>query len=284
MMNLTTLPKSFWGYALETAARILNMVPTKKVDRTPYVIWYEKAPSRFQQNPVEIYKTVVKTILKYWRNAEDMVLVYGAKPEDELKSAKQSTTDLSSVESKYIGAAKASMEAVWMRTFIDGLGCVMPSDKRPMEMVCDNKPALAVASDIGILKGARHFLGIYHYICEVIQEDHLGKFDEKADYGFFLGYSLVAKAFRVFNIRRQEKEETYHVTFSKDDEAIIKSSTAGDEINFNENRFFLDDEFLVPRSKVSQCSGKDDYFPYVTAHDPLSIKNITIHDTVTPTL
>ncbi|GJV08916.1 retrotransposon protein, putative, ty1-copia subclass [Tanacetum coccineum] len=34
MMNLTTLPKSFWGYALESTARILNMVPTKKVERT----------------------------------------------------------------------------------------------------------------------------------------------------------------------------------------------------------------------------------------------------------
>ncbi|GJV22072.1 retrotransposon protein, putative, ty1-copia subclass [Tanacetum coccineum] len=44
MMNLTTLPKSFWGYALESAARILNMVPTKKVERTPYEIWHEKAP------------------------------------------------------------------------------------------------------------------------------------------------------------------------------------------------------------------------------------------------
>ncbi|GJS84321.1 retrotransposon protein, putative, ty1-copia subclass [Tanacetum coccineum] len=36
MMSQTTLPKSFWDYALETAARILNMVPTKKVDKTPY--------------------------------------------------------------------------------------------------------------------------------------------------------------------------------------------------------------------------------------------------------
>ncbi|GJX99038.1 hypothetical protein Tco_0356057 [Tanacetum coccineum] len=44
MMNLTTLPKSFRGYALETAARILNMVQTKKVDRTPYEIWHGKAP------------------------------------------------------------------------------------------------------------------------------------------------------------------------------------------------------------------------------------------------
>nr|GEV21566.1 hypothetical protein [Tanacetum cinerariifolium] len=78
--------------------------------------------------------------------------------------------------------------------------------------------------------------------------DHLGKFDEKADDGFFLGYSLVAKAFRVFNIRRQEIEETYHVTVSGDDEAISKSSTKGDKINFNEKRSFTDEELLVPRS------------------------------------
>ncbi|GJY04528.1 retrotransposon protein, putative, ty1-copia subclass, partial [Tanacetum coccineum] len=30
MMNLTTLPLSFWDYALESATRILNMVTTKK--------------------------------------------------------------------------------------------------------------------------------------------------------------------------------------------------------------------------------------------------------------
>nr|GEW96894.1 retrotransposon protein, putative, Ty1-copia subclass [Tanacetum cinerariifolium] len=42
MMNLTTLPLSFWDYALESATRILNMVPTKKVDKTPYELWYEK--------------------------------------------------------------------------------------------------------------------------------------------------------------------------------------------------------------------------------------------------
>ncbi|GKB09286.1 retrovirus-related pol polyprotein from transposon TNT 1-94 [Tanacetum coccineum] len=113
--------------------------------------------------------------------------------------------------------------------------------------------------------------------------DHLGKFVEKADDGFFLGYSLVAKAFRVFNIRRQEMEEIYHVTFSEDDEAISKSSTEGDKINFNENISFPDDEFLVPRSKVSQSSGKDDYLPYVPAYDPLFTNKITILDHVTPT-
>ncbi|GJX91143.1 retrotransposon protein, putative, ty1-copia subclass [Tanacetum coccineum] len=33
-----------WGYALKSAARILNMVRTKKVDKTPYELWHGKAP------------------------------------------------------------------------------------------------------------------------------------------------------------------------------------------------------------------------------------------------
>nr|GFD33334.1 retrotransposon protein, putative, Ty1-copia subclass [Tanacetum cinerariifolium] len=45
MFNLTTLPLSFWDYALESTVRILNMVPTKKVDKTPYEIWHGKAPN-----------------------------------------------------------------------------------------------------------------------------------------------------------------------------------------------------------------------------------------------
>nr|GEX15666.1 small hydrophilic plant seed protein, conserved site-containing protein [Tanacetum cinerariifolium] len=44
MMSQTTLPKSFSDYALETAARILNMVPTKKVEKTPYEVWHGKTP------------------------------------------------------------------------------------------------------------------------------------------------------------------------------------------------------------------------------------------------
>nr|GEX96017.1 retrotransposon protein, putative, Ty1-copia subclass [Tanacetum cinerariifolium] len=36
LMSQATLPKSCWNYALKTVARILNMVPTKKVEKTPY--------------------------------------------------------------------------------------------------------------------------------------------------------------------------------------------------------------------------------------------------------
>ncbi|GJW40428.1 retrovirus-related pol polyprotein from transposon TNT 1-94 [Tanacetum coccineum] len=97
--------------------------------------------------------------------------------------------------------------------------------------------------------------------------DHLGKFDEKVDDGFFLGYSTVAKAFRVFNIRRQEMEEIVHVTFSEDDEAISQSSTEGDGINFNENRTFPDDEFLEPKNPP-EFTDADDH-PALSDHNQL---------------
>ncbi|GKD12234.1 retrotransposon protein, putative, ty1-copia subclass, partial [Tanacetum coccineum] len=38
MMSQTTLPKSFWDYAFESAVRILNMIATKKVGKTPYEV------------------------------------------------------------------------------------------------------------------------------------------------------------------------------------------------------------------------------------------------------
>ncbi|GJS96907.1 putative ribonuclease H-like domain-containing protein [Tanacetum coccineum] len=41
--------------------------------------------------------------------------------------------------------------------------------------------------------------------------DHLGKFDGKADEGFFVGYSINSKAFRIFNNRTMIVEENLHV-------------------------------------------------------------------------
>nr|GEX66894.1 hypothetical protein [Tanacetum cinerariifolium] len=52
------------------------------------------------------------------------------------KSAKESTIAMYSIKAKYIIATKASIEAVSMRKFIDELGDIMPSNKRPMEMLC----------------------------------------------------------------------------------------------------------------------------------------------------
>ena len=40
MMSFTKPLLSFWGYALETIANLLNMETLKTVTQTPYGIWY----------------------------------------------------------------------------------------------------------------------------------------------------------------------------------------------------------------------------------------------------
>ncbi|GKD25873.1 retrovirus-related pol polyprotein from transposon TNT 1-94 [Tanacetum coccineum] len=53
--------------------------------------------------------------------------------------------------------------------------------------------------------------------------DHLGKFDWKADEGFFVRYSVNSKTFRVFNSRTRIVEETLHITFLKNKPNVVGS-------------------------------------------------------------
>ena len=42
MMSRIDLPISLWGYALETAVFLLNRIPSKAVEKTPYELWTGK--------------------------------------------------------------------------------------------------------------------------------------------------------------------------------------------------------------------------------------------------
>ena len=55
---------------------------------------------------------------------------------------------MSSTEAEYTAASEAAMEAIWIRKFIDELG-VVPTNKEPMEMLCDNTEALTIANEPG---------------------------------------------------------------------------------------------------------------------------------------
>ncbi|GJU23640.1 retrovirus-related pol polyprotein from transposon TNT 1-94 [Tanacetum coccineum] len=124
-----------------------------------------------------------------------------------------------------------------------------------------------------VFRGRSHNISYFHVFGRPMfihnHRDHLGKFNEKVDDGFFLRYSLLAKAFRVFNVRRQEMEETFHVTFNEADEVIRQTSTEGDDIIFNENRSLLDDEFWVPSKTPTKFTRNDDSIPYVPTFDPI---------------
>ncbi|GKC28144.1 putative ribonuclease H-like domain-containing protein [Tanacetum coccineum] len=80
---------------------------------------------------------------------------------------------------------------------------IKPHNKTPYELFLGRKPAL------NFMRPFKCSVTILNTI------DHLGKFDGKADEGFFLGYSTNSKAFRVFNSRTWIVEENLHVKFSK---------------------------------------------------------------------
>ena len=68
MMNHVDLPNSFWGYALLITTYILNRVPSKKVEKTPYEIWSGKKPhmSYMKIRGCEVYvKRQISTKLKH---------------------------------------------------------------------------------------------------------------------------------------------------------------------------------------------------------------------------
>ncbi|GJZ11639.1 putative ribonuclease H-like domain-containing protein [Tanacetum coccineum] len=86
-----------------------------------------------------------------------------------------------------------------------------PHNKTLYELFLSRKPAL----------GFMRPFGCPVTILNTI--DHLGKFDGKADEGFFVGYSINGKAFRVFNSRTRIVEENLHVQFSKNTPNIAGS-------------------------------------------------------------
>ncbi|GJU45927.1 putative ribonuclease H-like domain-containing protein [Tanacetum coccineum] len=76
---------------------------------------------------------------------------------------------------------------------------VKPHNKTPYELFRGIKPA------IGFMKP----FGCHVTILNTL--DKLGKFDGKSDEGFFVGYSLSSKAFRVYNIRTRKVQENLHI-------------------------------------------------------------------------
>nr|GEZ06606.1 retrovirus-related Pol polyprotein from transposon TNT 1-94 [Tanacetum cinerariifolium] len=83
------------------------------------------------------------------------------------KSSKQGTNAMSSTEAEYIAALEATMEVVWIRKFISGLG-IVPTINEPIRMFCDNSATLHFANEPGVQRGARHYHRRYHYVRESI--------------------------------------------------------------------------------------------------------------------
>ncbi|GJZ18602.1 ribonuclease H-like domain-containing protein [Tanacetum coccineum] len=92
---------------------------------------------------------------------------------------------------------------------------IKPHNKTPYELFNGRAPA------IGFLRP----FGCHVMILNTL--DHLGKFDAKGDEGFFVGYSLNSKAFRVYNKRTKHIEENLHINLLEN-KVIDKAGTKED--------------------------------------------------------
>ncbi|GJR10309.1 putative ribonuclease H-like domain-containing protein [Tanacetum coccineum] len=84
---------------------------------------------------------------------------------------------------------------------LNRVSVIKPHNKTPYELIHGRTPLIDFIKPFG---------------CPVTilnTRDHLGKFDRKADEGFFVGYSVVSKAMRVFNKRTRIVEETLNIRF-----------------------------------------------------------------------
>ena len=91
-------------------------------------------------------------------------------------------------------------------------------------------------------------LKVFGCSCFVLNngKESLGKFDEKADLGIFIGYSLTSHAYRVYNKRLMTVEESVHVVFEEVDRKISENPKISVE----------EDEQSISLEKLDICAEK----------------------------
>ncbi|GJY82275.1 ribonuclease H-like domain-containing protein [Tanacetum coccineum] len=101
----------------------------------------------------------------------------------------------------------------WNRTLIEAARTMVlvikPHNKMPYELIHRRNPLIDFMKPFGCL------VTIFN------TRDHLGKFDGKADEGFFVRYSIVSKAMRVFNKRTRIVEETLNIIILENTPNVI---------------------------------------------------------------
>ncbi|GJY55888.1 putative ribonuclease H-like domain-containing protein [Tanacetum coccineum] len=144
------------------------------------------------------------------------------------------------------------------REYSNRIIIVKPHNKTPYKLFRGRPPALSFMRPFGCHVSILNTL------------DHLGKFDGKSDDGFFVGYLLSSRAFRVYKTRTRIVEENLHIMFLEDKPII---SGDGSEFSVDEDSSLFDSPSMnvshdEPKpscdaekkddEEVSKASGVDD--------------------------
>ncbi|GJS11439.1 retrovirus-related pol polyprotein from transposon TNT 1-94 [Tanacetum coccineum] len=111
---------------------------------------------------------------------------------------------------------------------------VKPHNKTPYELFKGRTPVLSFMRPFGC------------HVTILNTLDYLGKFDGKLDEGFFIGYSMNSKAFRVYNIRTRKVEENLHIRFLEDKPIIAGTEESIGAGHSNKETRSSQDYILMP--------------------------------------
>jgi hypothetical protein len=91
-------------------------------------------------------------------------------------SKKQAMVITLSCEAEYIACKHATKEAMWLRSFLQLLGCpqskstqVNVSTKGPTRIHCDNQGTITLTKDSSFHACSKHIDVKYHYICQHVE-------------------------------------------------------------------------------------------------------------------
>ncbi|GJY83005.1 putative ribonuclease H-like domain-containing protein [Tanacetum coccineum] len=140
-----------------------------------------------------------------------------------------------------------------------------PQNKTPYELITGKLP---------IISYIRPF-GCHVTILNTI--DHLGKFEEKADEGFLVGYSLNSKDFRVYNLATHKVEENLHVKFLEN-----KPNVAGKGPTWLFDLDYLTDSMnyqpVTIDNRANKTIGPEEANPNVGTQDQFVVGNSKLND------
>nr|GEZ46006.1 ribonuclease H-like domain-containing protein [Tanacetum cinerariifolium] len=122
--------------------------------------------------------------------------------------SKHNTASITLKKFDYVDAQEAVNIACYVQNRVL---VVKPHNKTPYEIFYVRTPTL-------------NFMRPFGYPVTILNTiDHLGTFNGKADEGFFIGYSLNSKAFRVFKSKTRRVEEKLHIRFSESTPNVVGS-------------------------------------------------------------
>ncbi|GJR63882.1 putative ribonuclease H-like domain-containing protein [Tanacetum coccineum] len=113
-----------------------------------------------------------------------------------------------------------------------------PHNKTPYALLTRNIPSVS------------HFKPFGYHVTILNTSDHLGKFDDKADEGYIVGYSTSNKAYMVYNVPNKRVEETMNLRYLEEKPNV---QGLGHEWYFDLD--YLTDTLGYKRDKANQSAG-----------------------------